>query len=265
MDNIMCQNPQHKKVAIAFVIIVSILLVVLAVSSIVDIYSKIKKTKYIGQDVQYKNTITISGTGEIYTKPDLAVISFSVVNEAKDASLALSQNSEKMNKVIDALKSKGVNEKDIKTTSFNVYPRYEYNNLKDSSGQRILAGYDAQSQLEVKSKDLSKVGEIIGAAVSAGANEVSNLQLTIDNQDEFKKQAREQAIEKAQVKAKELATRLNVNLGRVVGFGEDSYIPYVYNQKLDYSGMGGGASAAPEIQTGENKISVSISITYEIF
>lgn len=255
----------NKKIVSVFIVIISVLLIILILSSFVDVYGEIKKLKYIGQDVQYKNTITVSGTGEVYVKPDLAVISFSVINEAKDASLALSQNNEKMNSVINALKGEGIDERNIKTTSFNVYPHYEYNNLKDSTGQRILVGYDAQSQLEVKLKDLSKIGEIIKTAVSAGANEVNNLQLTIDNQDEFKKQAREQAIGKAQVKATELARGLNVGLGRVISFGEDSYIPYAYNEKLNYAGMGDGVAPTPEIQAGENKISVSVSVIYEIF
>ena len=94
---------------------------------------------------------------------------------------------------------------------------------------------------------------------------MSNLQFTIDNQDELKKQARDQAIEKAKSKAQELTSQLGVRLGKISSFSENFYVPYY--GAMDYAmekGMA-GAEAVPDIQTGENKISVSVVITYEIY
>ncbi|MCX6764948.1 MAG: SIMPL domain-containing protein, partial [Candidatus Nealsonbacteria bacterium] len=75
--------------------------------------------------------------------------------------------------------------------------------------------------------------------------------------------ARDSAIAKAKEKAKELAKQVGVKLGRITNFSEDSNMPVYYNDASMVKGLGGG-SPAPEIQTGQNKITSTVSITYEI-
>ena len=113
----------------------------------------------------------------------------------------------------------------------------------------------------MKIRDLNKIGIVIEKAIGAGANQVGNLQLTIDKQDEFKQQARKQAIEKAKTKAEELASQLDVNLVRITNFTESSFIPRSYGLEQVVE-MGGGET--PQIEAGENKIEVTVFITYEI-
>ena len=193
----------------------------------------------------------------------MAIISFSVINEAKTVSDAMAKNTEKMNKIIEAVKNQRVEEKDLKTISFNIYPRYEY---YEETGKRVLVGYEVKQELQVKIRDLIKIGTIIETATSAGANEIGNLALSVDKEDEFKKEARAKAVEKAKAKASELASQLGIKLGKIINFSEDYYIPYFGQTELYMAkeGIGGGAPA-PNIETGENKISVSVVITYEIY
>ena len=75
-------------------------LITLTVSTIVDVQNKIKQGRYIGEEIAIKNTITVSGTGEVYAKPDLSLITFSVRNESKTISVAIAENTEKMNAII---------------------------------------------------------------------------------------------------------------------------------------------------------------------
>jgi len=251
----------------ALLVILSVFLVTLIISTAVDIQNKIKEGKYIGQEIETKNTITVSDSGEIYAKPDLALITFSVKTEEKTVTGALSKNTEKMNAVIDFVKSQGVEEKDLKTTSFNIYPRYEYQRVETEiypypPGKRVLVGYEVTQSLEVKIRDMKKNGDILQGATDAGANQVGDLQFTIDKEDELKKQAREQAIEKAKTKAKELAAQLGVKLIRIVNFSEGVSIPRIYG--LEESVAMGKGGEAPQIETGENKITVTVTITYEI-
>ncbi|KPJ55079.1 hypothetical protein AMJ47_01945 [Parcubacteria bacterium DG_72] len=236
-------------------------------SGIVDIVNKIKQSKYIGQDAEFKNTIAITDTGEVYAAPDLAVINLMVTNEAKTVGEAMAENTKRMNKVIEEMKSLGIEEKDLKTVSYNIYPRYEYEKDRFGNvyGKRILAGYEIRQSLQVKIRNLENIGQVIEKGTAAGANDVGNLQFTIDNQDELKKQAREQAIDKARKKAEQMASQLNVRLGKVTSFSENFYVPYY--GAMDYAmekGIG-GAGEVPDIQTGENKITVSVVITYEIY
>jgi len=252
-----------------FILLVSVLIVfifVLSVSGIVGVFNKIKEGKYIGQEVQTKNTITVSDTGEIYTKPDLGITVFSVKTEKKTVAQAMTENTEKMNEIIGAMKDLGVEEKDLKTTAFNIYPRYDYiENISFVQGTRVLVGYEITQSLQVKIRDLEKIGEVVQDATDAGANQVGNLSFTVDKKDEFKEQAREEAINKAKAKAKELASQLGVDLVRIIGFNEPGQASMYYDTYASKEVMGiGGGGEVPQIETGENKISVSVSITYEI-
>ena len=222
-----------------------------------DIQNKIKETE---------NTIIVSATGEVYASPDLALTTFSVISEAKTVAEAMSENTEKMNAIIDFIKDQGVESKDLKTTSFNIYPRYEWHEKAEippyPQGQRVLVGYEVRQSLQVKMRDLAKIGDIIQGATEKGANQVNDLQFTIDNEDELKKQARDQAIEKAKTKAETLASQLEVKLGKVVEFSESGVFPRYY--AMEEMAVGKGGAEAPQIETGENKIEVSVTITYEI-
>jgi len=261
-ENIHNHMKGKKKIFLALLSVLVVFFIVLILSTAVDVVNKIKEGRYISQNVRMRNSIMISETGEVYASPDLAVITFTVLKEAKSVADAMNENSATMNEVINAVKEQGIEDKDVKTTSFNISPRYEY--LEGTYGKRTLVGYRVVQDLQVKIRDLGKIGTIIEIATSSGANEVSDLQLTIDNQDELKKQAREQAIAAAKVKAEELAFQLNVKLGKIVSFNESFYVPrYDTGTYMMAEGIGGGE--VPDIQTGENKISVSIVVTYEIY
>jgi len=257
------KNCGHK-VLCALVGVLILFLAVLTISAAVGIGNKIKEGRYIGQEIESKNTITVSDSAEVYAKPDLALVVLSVVTEAKTVAQAMSQNTSKMNAIIDSAKEIGVNEKDLKTISFNIYPRYEYNRLSSiyPSGKRVLVGYEVSQSLQVKIRDLDEIGQILEEAADAGANQIGNLQFMIDDQDELKAQVREEAIKKARARAEKIASELGVDLVRVVGFNENAQTVRFYEQTLKSEAMGGGA--APQIETGENKIETIVSIIFEI-
>lgn len=254
-------------------IILCLFLIALIVSTTVEIMNKIKEGRYIGRDIESLKTITVSGTGEIYAKPDLAIVDFSVVTEAKTVAKAMEDNTAKMNAIIDFMKEQGIEDKDLKTISFYIYPRYEWYDTETCvmlfgtpcpSGRRVLVGYEVTQSLQVKIRDMAKIGDIIQGGTDKGANQVGDLQFTIDKEDEVKKQAREQAITEAKTKAGELASQLGVKLTRIVNFNESGIFPYYETMKEAVpAGLGGGVSA-PQIQTGENKIEITVNITYEI-
>jgi len=259
MDIQQCCDQKTKNILIYFLVIVGIFFVFLIVSTFVDIQNKIKEGKYIGQEIETKNTISVSDTGEIYAKPDLALVGFSVQNRASTVNQAMSENTKKTNAVIEALKKQGIESKDLKTTNFSIYPLYNY----PANGQRTLTGYEVRQSLQLKIRDLAKVSQIIQKATDAGANEAGNLVFTVDDEDQPKAQAREQAIEDAKEKAEKIAGELGVKLVKIISFSESSYSPSLGYDARGYGIGGGGAS--PEVQSGENKIQVDVSIIYEIY
>ncbi len=262
-----CKNAKeiHKYSFIVLAIILSIFLITLIISTVVGVQNKIKEGKYIGQEINVRNTITVSDTGVIYAKPDLAIINFSVKTESEIVMEAMNDNAKRMNEIISSMTEAEIRREDLQTTSVNIYPRYEYYKETEvppyPSGERVLVGYEVTQGLQVKIRDIKKIGIVINRAIDSGANQVGNLQFTIDKQDEFKQRARRQAIEKAKTKAEELASQLDVNLVRITNFTESSFIPRFYGLE-QATGIGGGET--PQIEVGENKIEVTVFITYEI-
>lgn len=269
MDNQKLKNykEQNQGLFNALVIVLTVFLISLIILVGVNIQNKMKERQYIGLDIESQNTITVSGRGEVYGKPDLAITSFSVVTEKETPGEALDENAKKMNAVIDFMKEQGIEDKDLKTIGFAINPRYEWHETSAyPQGKRVLVGYEVNQSLEVKIRDMEKIGEIIEGATDIGANEVGNLQFTIDKKEELEKQARNQAIEEAKNEAKELAAQLGVDLVRISGFNEIGVTP-IYERRRAYDieeSLRKMEALAPEIEIGENKIEVNVTIVYEI-
>jgi uncharacterized protein YggE len=184
----------------------------------------------------------------------------SVVTEGRNIKDVQDKNTKKMNAVIDFLKGFGIEDKDIKTINYNIYPRYNYEN-------RIIPeiiGYEISQTLEVKVRNLEKVGDILDKSVGVGINQVSSLRFWIDKDEDLKEQARKLAIDDAKEKAKNLASNLGVKLVNLVGFTEDNGYYPVPTYTKEAGGVGGGEVAAPDVQTGENEIIINVSLIYEI-
>ena len=207
------------------------------------------------------NTVSFNGEGKITAKPDIAVISASIVTQAVNSKSAQDSNSTKSNAVSNFLKTQDIEEKDIKTSGYNISPQYKY---PPYGGQATITGYQVTQSYEIKVRDLAKISTILGGLVSAGANEVNNLGLQIENPDAVQAQARQLAIDDAKKKATELEKQVGVRLGKIVNFSEgyNGYPVSMYDAK-SVGGMGGGGPV-PTISTGENDVIVNVTITYQI-
>jgi len=249
-------------------------LAALALWGAVEAFSGIKEFSYIGAGVPATNVISVSGEGEVFAVPDIASFTVGVTEEAKTVSEAQDAATEKMNAIISYLKGEGVEDRDIKTINYNVYPRYEYSQTlcRDGycppSGDRTLAGFEVSQTLSVKVRDTEKAGGILSGVGERAATEVSGLSFTIDDEDALKAEARDKAIADAKTKAKTLTDSLGVKIVRVVGFYEnDGGYPQPYY--AESFGRGGDmavtqSASVPSISTGENKIVSYVNVTYEI-
>lgn len=235
--------------------------VVLTVFVGLKAYNAYLESKYIGKDYTGQNSITVSASGEVFAKPDVAQINVSVEEEGKDLAAAQKIHTEKINRVIKFIKDSGVEEKDIKTSNYSVYPVYDY--LRDRG--QVLKGYRVSQTLDVKVRKVDDAGKILSGAVENGSNQIGGINFIVDDEDALKREARQKAIKEAKEKAKAIAKDLDVDLSRLVAFNESGDQPIYYKSYDAVAGMGGPESApAPQVPTGENKITVSVSLTYEI-
>lgn len=229
-------------------------------------YYTIKQSKYVYTG---PNTVSVTGHGEVFAKPDIATFNFSVMVEADNAVSAQEQSAQTINKITSYLKEQGVEDKDVKTLSYDVSPKYEYSSMPCTQyycppGQSKLVGYTANQTIEIKVRDTAKAGDLISGVGGQGATNVSGLTFKIDDDEALKRQAREMAIKDAKENAEKLADDLDVRLVRFMNFWEETN-PYPY-----YGGMGGEMMAqdayktAPALPTGENTITSNVTLVYEI-
>lgn len=205
------------------------------------------------------NTVSFSGQGKVAATPDVAVVDLAIVTEAATSKAAQDENSQKSKAVVDFLKKQGIDDKDIKTSGYNIYPQYDY-----TSGRSVLRGYQVSQSIQVKVRDLEKIDTVLDGVVTAGANQINQLQLTIDDPVALQEEARNQAIKDAKAKADRLEDQLGISLGRIIGFSENEggpMPPIFYKADSAVGGRGGGGPAVP---TGENEIIVNVTITYQI-
>lgn len=214
--------------------------------------------------VNNQDRFSVTGSGTVYAKADIANIEVGLKTEAKKtAALATTENTNKMNEIITEVRALGVEEKDIKTSNYNLSPVYNYTNDR---GQELI-GYEVTQNLTLKIRDLSKIGDVIAKTTEKGANQIGNINFTIDDEFELKNQARELAIQKAQEKAVLIATQSGMKLGEVKSVYENAEpvtpITLSYSNVRKEAAFDGGISA-PTIQSGQNEIRVEVTLIYEV-
>lgn len=231
--------------------------------------------KYIGRDVNAQTTISVSGDGDAYAAPDIATVSFSVTQESKNSVDARKVVDAQMKKINDFLAAAGVLEKDIKTTGYNLYPKYEWEQKQivciaypcvQPPGKQVLTGYEVSQSVEVKIRNLDDAGKVLGGLSDNGATNVSGLSFLVENEDEVQATAREAAITKAKTKADQLAKDLGVTLVRIVSFNEGGNYPVFYGRggMKTMSADSEMAPSMPSVSAGENKYTSNVTIVYEI-
>jgi uncharacterized protein len=205
-------------------------------------------------------TVQVPGEGRIVYTPDVAKVTLGVqVDRVPNAEQAMKELNEKIAKIIKAVKDQGIADSEIQTENYNLNPITDY-----IDNRPVTSGYSANEQLLITIKDISdnaRVGKIISAATSAGANQVSNIAFELSNMSQIKQEARIKAILDAKVKAKELSQKSGIKFGRIVGWWENTPVA-MYDAK---GGMGIGGGVTPEtanVQSGNYEYVVEVNINY---
>lgn len=215
----------------------------------------------IAQESPVQPRIVVTGEGEATVAPDMALLSLSVMREAKTAREALDANNAAMAEVIEAIKLFGVADRDLQTAGLQIMPRYNYSNKPDGTQEAELVAYQVTNTLSVRVRDLGKTGEIIDKAVSLGVNQGGNIVFTNDDPSATLTEARRMAVAEATARANTLADAAGVSLGRIIEISEQSFasppIP------MEAKAFDRALSAVP-IQAGENAYRVQVNMIFEL-
>ena len=219
--------------------------------------------------VNPERIITFTEEGKVIAKPDIAKISFSVVTQGTQAAVVQLENNQKMQKVIDFVKKQGIIDKDIQTTNYSLNPQYDYYWCKTSSVKPYIScppkiiGYELSQSVEVKIKDFDKINIIIGGLSDAGANQISNISFSIDEPEDYKNQARIEALKKIEKRAQLLSKETSFKLGKIVSVSESGIYP-IYRETMMKAESSGGTMVPAPIETGTQEITVTLTVSYEI-
>lgn len=262
-------DPNDKKQIVKYAMILA---AVLAVFVGVKTINALKEYSYIGKDVPAMNVVSVTGKGEISIKPDVASFTYTVTEEGKTTADAQEKATKKSNDMLNALKDAGIEEKDIKTVSYNIYPKYEYTPVVCTQyacppSKSTISGYEVSQSIEVKVRKIEKAGDMLALAGEAGISNVSGLTFVVDDMEALKSEVRKQAIIDAKEKAKMLSKELGVKFDDIISFYEsnDQVYPYMSERAYgDVTMMSSAIKVSPEIPSGENKLTTQVTITYSI-
>ena len=201
------------------------------------------------------HSITVSGDGSVLAKPDTADVTLGVQIMNAELATAQSQATDKMNAVLVALKQSGISDENIKTVNYSINVNQDY-----TKGTGEVTGYTVINLVDVKIKQLTNVGAIIDSAVKAGANNVGGIQFSVANIDALIQQARQHAMDDAKSKAEQLAKLGGVTLGMPISITEGTTAtPQPFAATRDAASV---AAGSVPIQTGQNEITVSVTVSY---
>jgi uncharacterized protein YggE len=204
-------------------------------------------------------TITVTGTGLVTLTPDIAYINIGVHSQDASATVALTQNNTSAQAIIDAIKAAGVADKDIQTTNFSVYPQQQY----DTNGKITGILYMVDNTVYVTVRDLAKLGGLLDASVTAGANNISSISFDVADKTGALSQARQAAVTNARKQADELTTATGVSLGDVQTITYSDSTPPITIQYARADVAAGGGGSVP-VQSGSMQITTTVTIVYEI-
>lgn len=202
--------------------------------------------------------ISISGMGTVRIKPNIATTTIGVETTAATLAEATTQSNAKMATIIDKIKSMGVADKDIQTSSFNIMPIT--NQPKQGESPKIT-GYRVNNQVNVTIRKIDDAGKILDAVVTAGANNVFGISFSVDDPTPYQQQARAAAVKDAMDKAGQLAKAAGISLGKVISISEGGVTP---RPVFRAAGALATADSTVPVETGEMQISITVDMRFAV-
>ncbi len=212
------------------------------------------------QDKENPNTISVSGNGIETVNPNVGYIQLGVETIDKDVKVAQQQNADTMAAVINAVKALGLEDADVQTTSYNIYPRYR--DFNDEKNPKPIQ-YEVRNMVKLRVKDLANLGKVIDAATEAGANQANSVYFDVLDRESVYNDALTKAVEAARERADIIAAASNLKIVGVISINESgSYYGGYRNMDSSYLAM--SAKNTTSIEAGEMDITANVQVVFEV-
>jgi len=243
--------------------IVTLIAVVFTAAAVVVTKSPVVNAQPAAADQTTTQTgITVSAQGQVQVKPDVAYINLGVQTTAESAKGAMDENSAIMAAIIDKLTSMGVDKKDIRTGYISLTPQTQPVQPNESTTPKII-GYWANNSLTVTVYDLSQLGAILDAGITAGANNINGISFGLKDNTAAQNAALQEAVKTARAKADLVARELGLKVVGVQNVQVQSYsVPGpIYIEAALPAAKGGFAGSVP-VEPGQITVSASVQVTF---
>ncbi len=205
------------------------------------------------------DTFNVTGIGKAVVVPDIATVSVGVQTQGSTVKAVQENINTTINKVNEALKKLGIDEKDIQTTNYSIYPDYDY-----LEGRQRIRGFTANTTISITVRDIDKTNGVIDTATVNGANQVGGVTFDVDDKTRGQNVAREEAVAEAKRKANDAARIAGFTLGRIVNysesFGGEPYPVPLYSRSLPEAADG----VPTQVEPGSTEIAVTVTLSFEI-
>lgn len=216
-------------------------------------------TPLFAQAAPTPTTLSLSATSEVRAAPDMAEIGAGVITQATEAGAALSANSERMNRVVAALKKAGVESRDIQTTGLNVQPQFRY--AENQPPQ--LVGFQATNRVQVVVRKLAATGPIIDALVKEGANQIDGPTFRMANPEPLTDKARAEAVKIAKTRADLYASAAGLKVKRIRSISEGAEMRPQPMPRMAMMAREDSSSKA-SVEAGELTIAATVTMEFEL-
>ena len=217
-------------------------------------------------EILQQGTVSVAGHGEVMAKPDTATVTSGVTSQAATAREALDANTRDMSALLAALKTAGIEDRDIQTSNFTVSPNYVYTDQRDASGYTQppkINGYVVSNQVTVRVRDLSILGQVLDQSVTVGANTVNGISFSVNDPGELYNQARRAAFGDAREKANLYAGEAQNDIGVVISISETP--GFSQPQPMMRQSAEAAYAAAPvPVAGGELSFTVDVQVTWAL-
>lgn len=206
-----------------------------------------------------QRTLTVTGSGSTRISPDIVSVTLGIQTRHDDVGQAVAQNNTTASRIMDAARTIGVADADMRTIYFSVSSQPKYDEFGSPTGQ---VSYFVDNSLQVTLRDITKLSDLLQAGIDAGANSVYGVTFSVADTNAAEDEARQKAIADAQARATELAGVSGVTLGTIQSVSTTAYSPYPTAIYADGYGMGGGGG--PPTQPGSLEITAQVTVIYSV-
>lgn len=207
--------------------------------------------------VDVARSITVTGQAQIQVQPEAAVITFGAQAEHKEAGQAMTEVSRRMAAIMAELDVAGIDEADLRTRRIDVSPVWSQSN--QNRDRRQITGFVASNSVELRVRDLTRLGEMLDLVLRLGANDMGGLRFEQGNRSDERNTLRVKAVENAMAKARLLAEAAGMGLGPARLIAEGGGASPMPMMRMEMAG------ADVPVAPGEITLSQTVTVTFDMF